>query len=296
VAKGTGLRSAVERKKNQRRFRYLVAVVGFVLVALELMLALGEVALYQSLICSVYLLFNILIDVSAWTERYWTQKYRRKVSYPEGKLIYGVILIPSWLFFNWLLGLIAPWFSQEIIWWYSFSIIIALILTVGAYRYIARKRESTMAQDVTKEVSTRTQEEKRSAVRRANEILLAIVIPYITVIVILSVLGVLSRKSQSLAVIAFLPVMFFALGLSSMTSNRSPFKEALVIGIFWAMVAVVPFAVAVFMALPVSYQIPYICILLIAYVSFIYWLRLVRARNRQKSLAKLGNQDASRTS
>lgn len=274
--------SAVVGKKNQRKFRYLVAVIGFVLVALELMLALDQVALYQSLIFSVYLLFNILIDVSSWTERYWTQKYGRKVSYPEGKLIYGVILIPSWLLFNWLLGFITPWISQEIIWLYSFAIIIALILTVSAFNRIAKKRESTMAHDVTEKVSTRTQEKKRSAVRRAKEVLLAIVIPYITVIVILSVLSVLSRKSQSLVVIAFLPVMFFALGLSSMISNRSPLKEALVIGIFWAMVAVVPFAVAVFMVLPVSYQIPYICILLIAYVSFIYWLRLVRARNRQK--------------
>jgi hypothetical protein len=84
VTKGTRLRSAVETKKNQGKFRYLVAVVGFVLVAVESMLAFKEVALYQSLICSVYLLFNILLDVSAWIDRYWVRKYGRKVSYLEG--------------------------------------------------------------------------------------------------------------------------------------------------------------------------------------------------------------------
>lgn len=274
--------SAVERKKNQRKFRYLVAVVGFVLVAPELMLALDELALYQSLICSIYLLFSILLDVSAWAGRYWTQRYGRKVSYPEGKLIFGVILIPFWLFFNWLLGLIAPWFSYIVVWSLSFAIIMVLILSVSAYSFAVKKREFEMADEVAQKVHESTRKRKPSSLRRAIGVLLIIVILYVTVIVILSVLGILSSHSQSLAVLAFLPVMFFAMVLSSMISNRSPLKEALAGGIFFAMVTAIPFAVAVFVILPVLYQIPYICVLVIAYVSFIYWLRLVRAKNRGK--------------
>jgi len=48
------------------------------------------------------------------------------------------------------------------------------------------------------------------------------------------------------------------------------------------MVTIVPFVVAVFTALPISFQIPYVCGSIVAYVSFIYWLRSVRAKNRQK--------------
>ena len=142
----------MEGWKNRRKFRFLVAVIGFVLVALELLLALYEVALYQSLTFSVYLLFNILVDVSTRTERYWTQKYGRKVSYAEGKLIFGVILIPSWLLFNWLLGLIAPWFSYVVIWSLSFAIIIVLILSVSLYGFVVKKRDSKIAHEVAQKV------------------------------------------------------------------------------------------------------------------------------------------------
>jgi hypothetical protein len=268
VTKGARLRSAVVTKKNKRKLRYFVAVVGFVLVALELMLAFNAVALYQSLICSVYLLFNILIDVSAWIDEYWVRKYGRKVSYPEGRLIGGVILIPFWLLFNWLLGLIQPKVSQEIIWLCSLAIVMVLTIMAPVPDYIIRERSFS--------------KKKRSAVRRAIGVLLTIVIPYITIIVILSAFGVLSRHSQSLAVLAFLPIMFFAMTLSSMIASRSQLKDALAGGTFFASVTAIPFAVAVFMALPISYQIPYVCFLIVAYMSFIYWLRSVRAKNRQK--------------
>jgi len=152
VANGTILGSAAEGKKSQRKFRYLVAVIGFVLVALELMLALDEVAVYQSLICSAYLLFNILIDVSAWTERYWTRKFGRKTNIAEGRLIFGAILIPSWLLFNRLLGLIAPLFSYVVIWSLSFAIIIVLTLSASLYGFVVKRRDSKIAHDIAQKV------------------------------------------------------------------------------------------------------------------------------------------------
>jgi len=88
------MRSIVETKTNKRKFRYSVAVVGFVLIAVELVLSFNKVALYQCLICSVYLLFNILIDLSLWINRYWVREYGRKISYPEGKLIARASTIP----------------------------------------------------------------------------------------------------------------------------------------------------------------------------------------------------------
>jgi hypothetical protein len=108
------------------------------------------------------------------------------------------------------------------------------------------------------------------------------VIPYITIVVILSAFGVLSHGSQSLAVLAFLPIAFFAMTLSSMIASRSPFIDALTGGTFFALITAIPFAVAIFMAIPTSYQIPYISVLIVAYMSFIYWLRSVRVKNRQK--------------
>jgi hypothetical protein len=258
----------METKRNQRKFRYLVAVVGFVLVAIELVLAFNEVAVYQSLICSVYLLFNILVDLFPWINRYWIQKHGRKLNYAEGKLIGGVILMPFWLLFNWLLGLIAPRVSQDVIWLYSLAIVIVLTIISSVPDYIIKERSFS--------------ERKRRAVRRAIGVMLTTVIPYITIIVTLSSIGVLSRHSQSLAVLAFLPIMFFAATLSSMIASRSQLKDALAGGTFFASVTVIPFAVAVFMALPFSYQIPYVCVLVVAYVSFIYWLRSVRVKNRQK--------------
>jgi hypothetical protein len=268
VTKGTRLKSALVTKKNKRKLRYFVAVVGFVLVALELMLAFTVVALYQSLICSVYLLFNILIDVYAWIDEQWVRKYGRRISYPEGKLIGGVILLPFWLLFNLLLGLIAPRISQEIIWLCSFAIVIVLTIMASVPDYIIR--ESSFSK------------KKRSAVRRAIGVLCAIVVPYVAIVVFLSAYSVLSSRSQSLAVLAFLPIMFFAMTLSSMIASLSQLKDALAGGTFFASVTAIPFAVAVFMALPTSYQIPYICVLIIAYMSFVYWLRSIRAKNRQK--------------
>jgi hypothetical protein len=267
-SEGTRLRSVVETEKNKRKFRYFVAVVGFVLVAIELVLAFNEVAVYQSLVCSVYLLFNILVDLSPWINRYWVQKYGRKLSSAEGKLFGGIILMPFWLLFNWLLGLIAPSVPQEIIWLYSLAIIIALVIMASVPDYIIRERSFS--------------EKKRSAVRRAIWVSLILVIPYISVISILSVLGVLSHRIQSLTVLAFLPIAFFTIALSGGIAKRYPLEETLEGGIFWVMVTVIPFAVAVFIALPFSYQIPYICVLVVAYVSFVFWLRSVRAKNRQK--------------
>jgi hypothetical protein len=256
----------VETKKKQRKSRYFVAVVGFLLVAIELMLVFNEVALYQSLICSVYLLFNILIDLSAWIDRYWVQKCGRKINYVEAKFIGGVILMPFWLLFNWLLGLIAPRISQEIIWLWSFAIVIVLIIISSVPDYIVRERSFS--------------KKKRSAVRSAIGVLVTLVVPYVAIVVILSAYGVLSSGSKTLAVLAFLPIMFFAMMLSSMIASRSQLKDALAAGAFFAGVAAIPFAVAVFMVLSVSYQIPYICALVVAYVSLIYWLRSIRAKNR----------------
>ena len=176
--------------------------------------------------------------------------------------------MPFWLLFNWLLGLIAPRVSQEIIWLCSFTIVIVLSIMASVPDYIIRERSFS--------------EKKRSAFRRAIGVMLTIVVPYITIIVTLSAYGVLSSRGQSLAVLAFLPIMFFAMMLPSMIASRSQLKDALATGTFCASVTAIPFAVAVFMALPFSYQIPYICVLIVAYVSFIYWLRSVRAKNRQK--------------
>ena len=266
--KDTRLKSVVETKKHQPKFRYFVAVVGFVLVPLELMLAFNMVALYQSLICSIYLLFNILFDLSALVDRYWIQKYGRKIRYSEGKLIGGLILMPFWLLFNWLLGLIAPKISQEIIWLCSFAIVMILIIMASVPDYIVRERSFS--------------EKKRNVTRRAIGAMLTIVIPYITIVVVLSAYGVLSSRSQSLAVLAFLPIMFFAMTLSAMIANRSLLKDALAGGTIFASVTAIPFVVAVFVTLPVSYQIPYVCVLIVAYISFIHWLRSARAKNRQK--------------
>jgi len=274
------------KKRRTERLRYLVAVIGFLLVVPEWMLAFYEIAFYQLLMFSLYLLFNILVDVSSWTERYWAKRFRRKVSYPEGKLIYGIILIPSWWFFNWLLEAIAPWIPYVTIWWISFGIVMALILSVSAYRYISKERESVMAQTV----RSRTLEKKRIATRRAIWVSLLLIAPYISVIVILSALGVLSHQVQSLAIFAFLPLAFFTMMLSGGIAKRSPSKETLEGGIFWAMLTAIPFVVAVFTNLSFSYQIPYICVLAITYLSFFYWLRSVRAKNMQKRLAKKKEQ------
>lgn len=263
MTKGTSLKSAVVTKKNKRKLRYFVAVVGFVLVALELMLTFNAVALYQSLICLVYLLFNILVDVGD-----WVRKCGRKISYPEGRLIGGMILIPFFLLFSLLLGSIAPKISQEIIWLCSLAIVMVSAIMASVPAYIIRERSFS--------------EKKRSAVRRAIGVLCAIVIPYVALVVFLSVLGVLSSRNQSLAVLAFLPVMFFALTLSSMIARRSQLKDAVAGGTFFASVTAIPFVVAVFMELPTFYQIPYVCVLVVAYLSSIYWLRSIRAKNRQK--------------
>jgi hypothetical protein len=175
VTEGIKLGSAVEEgKKNRRKLRFLVAIVGFILVALELMLAFNEVALYQSLICSVYLSFNILLEVPTWTERHWTQKYGRRLSYPESKLIFGAILIPFWLIFNLLLSFIAPWFSEEIICLISFAIIIALILTVSVYGFMVKKRESKTAYEVAQKVHQPTQRKRFRQVSVRKGILLGI--------------------------------------------------------------------------------------------------------------------------
>jgi Na+/proline symporter len=192
----------------------------------------------------------------------------KKSKLPRRQLVGGVVLIPFWLLFNWLLGLIAPRVSQEIIWLCSLAVVLVLIIMVSVRDYIIKERSNS--------------EKKRSAVRRAMRILLTIVIPYIAIVVILSAFGVLSSRSQSLAALAFLPILFFAMTLSSMVASRSQLRDALASGTFFASVTAIPFAVAVFMALPVSYQIPYICVLIVAYVSFIYWLRSVHAENRQK--------------
>ena len=271
--KGTKLKPSVVTKKNKRKLRYFVAVVGFVLVALELTLAFKVVALYQSLICSAYLLFNILVDVSA-----WVRKRGRKVRYLEGRLIGGLILIPFLSLFNILLGLIAPWVSEEIIWLCSFAIIIVLAILAQVPDYIVMERSFS--------------KKKRRAVRRAIGVSLTLVIPYVSVISILTVLGVLSHRIQLMAVLAFLPIMFFAMTLSSMIARLSKVKDALAGGICFVSVTAIPFAVAVFMALPVSYQIPYICVLIVAYVSFIFWLRSVRARNRQERERRMRAQKA----
>ena len=261
--KGTKLKSGVVTEKNKRKLRYFVAVVGFVLVALELTLAFKVVALYQSLICSAYLLFNILVDVSP-----WIRKRGRRVRYLEGRLIGGLILITFWSLFNMLLGLIAPGISEEIIWLSSCAICIILTILAQVPDYIVMERSFS--------------KKKRSAVRRAIGVMCAIVIPYIAIVFFLRAYNVLPSRSWfwSSAVLAFLPIVFFAMVLSSMIANLSKVKDALAGGICFVSVTAIPFAVAVFMALPVSYQIPYICVLIVAYVSFIFWLRSVRARNR----------------
>lgn len=260
--------SPMAAKNSKRKFHYFIAFVGFLLVALELMLACNVVALYQSLVLSAYLLFNIYYDVGAWIDRHFVSKYGRRISYVEGKLIGGMILIPFWTLFSLLLGLIAPRVPQETIYLCSVAIVIVLTILSLVPHYIIKERSFS--------------EKKRSAVRRAIGVSLAIPIPYIAVVIFLSASNILSSHSQSLAVLAFLPIMFFAMALSSMIASRSPLRDSLAAGLFFAGVTAIPFAVAVFIALPVFYQIPYICGLTVAYVTFIYWLRLVRAENRQK--------------
>jgi uncharacterized membrane protein (Fun14 family) len=251
----------VETKKNYRKFRYLVAVVGFLFVATELMFAFNEAAVYQSLICSVYLLFNILVDMWRWRDR-------TKVSYAKGRLIYGAILIPFWMLFNLLLGLIAPRISEEIIWLYSLAIIIALVIAASVPDYVIRERSFS--------------EKKRRAVRRAIRVTLMLIVPYVLIFCVLSLFGVLSYRIQLLAVLAFMPLAFFTMMLADGIARSHPLEETLGIGYFVTMVTVIPFFMGVFRVLPASYQIPYICILIVVYASFIYWLRSVRAKNRQK--------------
>lgn len=260
--------SPVAAKKSKRKFRYFIAVMGFLLVAFELMLAYNVVALYQTLVLSAYLLFNILIDVSAWIDRYWVSKYGRKVTYVEGKLIGSVILIPFWRLFSLLLGLIAPRVPQEVIWLCSVAIVIVLTILSSVPDYIIKERSFS--------------KKKRKAVRRAIGVMLAIPIPYIAVVIFLSSSNVLSSRSQSLAVLTFLPIMFFAMTLSSMIASQSPVRDALASGTFFACVTAIPLTVAVFIALPAFYQIPYILGLTATYIAFIYRLRLVREKNRQK--------------
>lgn len=260
--------SSVTTKRGKRNFRYFIAVVGFLLVALELMLAYYVVALYQSFFLSAYLLFNIYVDVTAWINRYWVSIFGTKITYVEGKLIGGIIGIPFWRLFSLLLELIAPGVQQEVIWLCSVAIVIALTILSLVPDYVIRERSFS--------------EKKRKAVRRAIGVSLAITSPYIVVVIFLSASNVLSSHSQSLAVLAFLPIMFFAMTLSSMIATFSPLKDALASGTFFAGVTAIPFAVAVFIALPVFYQIPYICGLTATYVAFTYWLLLIREENRQK--------------
>jgi hypothetical protein len=154
-----------KQEKNHRRLRFAVAIVGFVLVPLELSLALYEVASYQSLVCSIYLLLNILLELSAWTERY-RLKYGRKIGYAERRLILGVILVPSWLLFNWLIGLIAPGFSYVTIWSLSFAAILLLVLPVSIHGFVAEKRKSEAANEIAQKTFVTARKRKRY--RRAS--------------------------------------------------------------------------------------------------------------------------------
>ena len=190
------------------------------------------------------------------------------MTYVEGKLIGGVILIRLWMLFSLLLGLIAPAVSQETIWLWSVFIVIVLTILSSVSGYLIKERSFSV--------------EKRCAVRRAIGVMLAIPVPYVAIVIFLSVYGVVSSRILSLAVLAFLPIMFFAMVLSSMIASRSQLRDALAGGAFFAGLAAIPFAVAVPIALPILYKIPYVCSLIVAYVALIYWLRSIRAKNRQK--------------
>jgi len=134
-----------EKGINHRKLRYVVAIIGFVLIPLELSFALYEIALYQSLICSMYLLLNILLELSMWTGTNWTRKYRGGTIYIAGRLVFGVVLVTFWSLFNWLIGLIVPWFSYVIIWSLSLAVILLLVLSIFIRGFVVRKRGSKTA-------------------------------------------------------------------------------------------------------------------------------------------------------
>lgn len=251
-------------KNGKRKLRYFIAVAGFILVALELMLGLDFIALYQSLICSVYLMFNILVDVYAWT---------RKLGILEGRLILSLIMVPFWTLFSLLIGLIAPKTPLETICLSSLAIVIVLSIVALVPDYIVKERSFPA--------------KKRRANRRAIAVLCALVIPYVVTVVILTAFGMLSRDSRSLAILAFLPIFLFAIGSSVAIANPpSSLRYVLGFGILFGGVAAVPFVVALFMALPVFCKIPYACVVVAAYVSGILWLRSVRRKNLRKREAR----------
>jgi hypothetical protein len=268
--------SSVATQKNRRKLRYSIAVVGFLLVALELMLAYKAVALYQSLAFSIYLLFNILVDVDAWIERYWLREYGRRIRIHEARFIGGVILIPFWMLLSLLLGLIAPMVSLEAIYVWSALVVIVLTVLASVPDYVTKERSFS--------------EKKRRAVRRAIGVSLILIIPYVSVMLTLSALGLLPHVIQPLAILAFLPLIFFTLVFAGGIARRSPLKETMEGGVFLVMVTIVPFVVAGFIALPIYSKIPYLCGSVAAYVAFIYWLRSVRAKNRQERERKALNR------
>lgn len=172
------------------------------------------------------------------------------------------------MLFSFLLGLIAPTVSREIIYLWSALIVITLTLFSPLPSYIIKERYLPA--------------EKRSAFRRAPGVILAIPVPYVVIVIFLYAYNVMSKDILILAIVAFLPIMFFAIMTSSMIANRSQLRDALAAGIFCAGLTAIPLAVAVFVILPILYKIPYVCGLIVSYVTLIYWIRSICAENRRK--------------
>ena len=118
-----------------------------------------------------------------------------------------------------------------------------------------------------------------SALRKAMGVLLIMVDLFIFLIVFYAVL---SNYSLFLSMLASLPVLLPSMVIASWAWKRTNLKGAVEAWIFLVIITLIPFALVFPAVLPLAYQIPYISLLVIAFVTFIYWLHLVRARNRPK--------------